>query len=138
METVAVTGTEHPTPRMIELLEEALVALPRGTRVVSGGCIGVDTEAGKICMKNGIYFITVFPADHRKVATINRYRSQETIQMPEGTTYRDRNIRVVDMADWVIAVPEGPTNGVDRGSGTWMTVRIARRAEKVVVVLEGW
>jgi predicted Rossmann fold nucleotide-binding protein DprA/Smf involved in DNA uptake len=135
---VAVSGTERPTPRMVELLEEAMASLPRGTLIVSGGCVGIDHEAARIGHKSGLDVHTVFPANRSRVSTITRYRSTSVEDMPPKTSYRARNERVVELCDWLIAVPEKPSNGVDRGSGTWMTVRIARRAGKAVVVLEGW
>src|SRR5688572_29165946 len=112
MTTVGISGTESPTSRMIEALEEAIRALPRGTKLVSGGCIGIDNEATRIAHEVGLDIHTVFPGNKKKVASIARARSTSWEDMLPGTSYRDRNTRVVELSDWLIAVPSGPTNGV--------------------------
>jgi predicted Rossmann fold nucleotide-binding protein DprA/Smf involved in DNA uptake len=123
---------------MVELLTEAITALPRGTIVVQGGAIGIDYEAARIAHNLGLDVWTIYPSDHSHISTTTRIRSTRVEYMPPGTSYRQRNERVVGLSDWVIAVPERPSNGVDWGSGTWMTVRIAKGVGKAVVVLEGW
>jgi predicted Rossmann fold nucleotide-binding protein DprA/Smf involved in DNA uptake len=138
METVGVTGTLHPTPRMVELLTRAIAQLPRGTVVVQGGAIGIDHEAARIAHGLGLGVWTIYPANKSQVSTTTRIRSTHVEEMPLGTSYRKRNERVVALSSWLIAVPGEPDNGMNRGSGTWMTVRIARRAGKPVTVLEDW
>jgi hypothetical protein len=46
--------------------------------------------------------------------------------MPAGTNYRDRNARILDYTDELIAVADhSEDHALSRRSGTWMTIRMA-------------
>jgi hypothetical protein len=55
--------------------------------------------------------------------------------MPPGTTFKQRDARMVEVGDRVIAFPLYPENDPrSKRSGTWMTVRLANRAGKPVKI----
>ena len=49
-----------------------------------------------------------------------------------GGPYRERNERIVALADAVWAFPNHAAQKDEPRSGTWMTINIARRAKKLV------
>ncbi len=45
----------------------------------------------------------------------------------------ERNLDIVNAAEWIIACPSGPEQF--QGSGTWATIRTARKAKKVITLI---
>jgi hypothetical protein len=101
--------------------------LPEGTMVITGGCLGGDALVARLARARGLKVLTILPANHKEVDPEWREHCTEFYQMPPGTSYRDRNTRIVVLSRRMYGLADGPTNGVDRGSGTWMTIRIAQR-----------
>jgi hypothetical protein len=78
---------------------------------VTGACIGVDAYVGELMSR-------WFPLA-RHVVIIN---------MPPESSYRDRNLNIVRLSNKLIGFPRYAEHDPrSRRSGTWMTVRIARR-----------
>lgn len=98
---------------------------------VTGACVGGDEFIGSTL--HDFYpakrHVVIVPSDWTKVRPWWRGREGiEVIQMPAGTSYRDRNIKIVDMTTVLVGHPqyaEGDTRS--RRSGSWQTVRLARR-----------
>lgn len=134
-ETVGFTGTRSLPTSCYADVERIVKALPQGTRVVTGGCVGVDDFVAFTAHANGYPVHSVVPADQSRVAPgWGDYCSSFEV-MPPGTDYRARNERIVELSDRIIAIPEALEDAArSRRSGTWMTVRIARRAGKPVQV----
>lgn len=133
-EVVGWTGSRDLTDAMraaIDTYLDYLATRYRATRdvkVVHGGCLGVDEYVSKSASARGIPQVTIFPSNMSQAATACRYRSQEVVQMPEGSTYRQRNEAIVKLATTLVAVPRfAEDHPRMRRSGTWMTIRIARR-----------
>jgi len=116
------------------VIREAVQSLPEGTRVVTGACIGVDAEVAYLAY--GTYHVhTVVPADRSRVDPQWRDYCDTFEEMPVGTTYRDRNQRIVDLSTRLIGIAQAPEDDIhSRRSGTWQTIRMARRAGKAVDV----
>ena len=134
-ETIGFTGTRHATPAMTDHLERIIAELPADCTVVTGACIGVDALAATLAYQRGLRVHTIVPADRSRVDREWRGWCHTFEEMPHGTTYRDRNQRIVERSTRLIAVPEAPENAPEsRRSGTWMTVRIARRLGRPVQV----
>lgn len=106
------------------------------TEFTTGACVGGDALIARTMLAE-------FPdAIHRLVVPANR--SQVDIDlyhdfithtggwaciefMPAGSTYRDRNLRLLDHGDMLCPVANyDEDDGHSRRSGTWMTVRLAR------------
>ena len=53
-------------------------------------------------------------------------KNATVIYMPDGSSYRDRNKKIVELSEYV----EAFWNGAKFRSGTFMTINIAKRAGK--------
>lgn len=136
MATVGITGTMYPTYKQIVAIRVAIYDLPAGTRLVSSGYIGICTEAAMSALNFGFTVHTVLPAKRGRVSAFASTKSTSVEQLPLGTSYEDQHARIVELSDWLIAVPQSPLHGVDRVSGTALTIKLAKRAKKLVNILE--
>lgn len=119
--------------------------LPMGSAFITGAALGADAMIGEWLaevMPIGYFHRILVPANHDQIDKWweRNFRAIElrdlgwlqVVQMPEGTDYKDRNQAIVDQSDWVIGFPPIPEDHPNaRRSGTWQTVRMARRAEKL-------
>jgi hypothetical protein len=106
---------------------------------ITGGCIGFDSLIGAALarwprFKNARHTV-VLPANRSQVDSW--YLNPDVrdrvnvIEMPEGTSYRDRDVRLVELGDELFYAADKPEDhGASLRSGTWMTVRIARKLNK--------
>lgn len=134
-ETVGFTGSRTLPQACYPVVERAVAALPDGTLVVTGGCIGVDDYVAYLAHRYGFKVHGVIPADRSRVPPGWRDIYDTYEQMPMGSTYRQRDERLVEISDRLIALPLLPEDAPQsRRSGTWMTVRIARSTGKSVEV----
>lgn len=92
-----------------------------------GDCIGADKEAHDLAVEQGIWTIGHPPDVGRKRAYC---KYDET--WPERP-YHERNQDIVTCGEFLIACPGGD-NEVQR-SGTWSTVRKARKAMRPVALI---
>lgn len=107
--------------------------------IVHGGCVGADTFAGE----SGLIFSgagapidvhTCLPEDMSRVPADWRMKCHTYEHVPGG--YRARNKAIVRRADVLFGVADYPEHhGRSKRSGTWMTIRIGREAQKPVMVL---
>lgn len=132
-ETVGFTGARRLGTADYAQVVEIVKALPEGARIVAGGCIGVDDYVSHIGHSTGRKVHIVLPSDRSRVASGWQDVCDTFEEMPAGTDYRARNQRIVDLSDRLIAIPEHDEHDpLSRRSGTWMTIRIARKAGKQV------
>lgn len=92
-----------------------------------GDCIGADADAHNIIESLKIPITIHPPIDDRFRA---KCKSQFSV-LKKG--YLERNQDIVDQTDTLIAVPEG-FNELVR-SGTWSTVRYARKCSKSIYII---
>lgn len=97
-----------------------------------GDCEGVDVEAAAIIDDIGGYFIHVHPP------ASDLYRAFYTPKSPhrvwEVKPYADRDLDIVTESDAMCALPSGYKE-MKRGSGTWLTVRMARAELKPLAII---
>jgi hypothetical protein len=110
------------------------VRVPHAGRYVTGACTGGDAFIGRWLYANRP------EAEHAVIVPANRSRidawwleakgpAVTVIEMPPGTTYADRNARLVAEASAVFAFPAYPEDDPrSLRSGTWQTVRMSRKA----------
>jgi predicted Rossmann fold nucleotide-binding protein DprA/Smf involved in DNA uptake len=136
-ETVGFTGSRHLTGEMQEAIKRALIETQVDATIVTGACLGVDAYVALIAWRTPYLKVhTIVPADRSRVDPYWRDHCDTFEEMPPGTTYRDRNERIVALSDRLIAVPDYPEDAPEsRRSGTWMTIRIARRTGRPVQVV---
>lgn len=133
MSAVAFTGTREPPADWLETIERLVAALPADATVVTGACRGVDALVARLAHARDLWVHAIVPGergpwldpDWRRYATTSD-------EMPPGSTFRQRDERVVMFAaryyGRLVAVPRWPEDDPrSQRSGTWMTVRIARR-----------
>lgn len=93
-----------------------------------GDCEGADAQAYEIGRDLGMYIVS-----HPPLNPIKRARTKsDEIRHPYD--YRTRNIQIVNDCEVLFAAPFGKEESQPY-SGTWMTVRIARRLRKPVLII---
>lgn len=124
---VGFTGTRRGmNPWQRYLLENALVSL-EVTELHHGDCVGSDAQANVVVQYLGLRTVIHPPTDPKARAFCTYDEAREPCP------YLERNHQIVDETDILIAAPEGPE--VVR-SGTWATIRYARKLNRHVVILE--
>ena len=83
-----------------------------------GDCVGWDEECFFICNHLGIKTVA-HPPDKD---SLRAFTKSDVILPPKS--YLDRNKDIVGAVDYLIAAPSGPET---RRSGTWSTVRYAKK-----------
>lgn len=131
--SVAVSGPARKlTEEEFGIVRAEIAKLPPGTHLFSGGAHGVDTAAAFFALELGLPVVLVVPAD-----LFHNYRLAQNTELAdvievEGS-YMDRNDRLAEEADELIAFPRSPNETVR--SGTWATVRRFRKQEKPVKIV---
>ena len=126
---IAFTGEARIDEREAHYVDAVLQTLtPAVDTLRTGACIGVDTAVAEYGLQRGFLVHTVVPANRKAVDPLWREHCSTFFEMPPDTDYRDRNTRMVQPAQRLIAFPRWSEND-NRSirSGTWMTVRIARK-----------
>jgi len=127
---VGFTGTHHG---MSHLQQEALHRLllePTFTTFHHGDCIGADIQAHEIALYCGFLIVVHPPLDPRKRA----WAAGSGVDILPPRKYLDRNKDIVDACDVLIAAPKELTEILR--SGTWSTIRYARKVGKPIHILE--
>ena len=94
-----------------------------------GGCEGADTEASNwIAGSAGVFVVCHPPADKRAIG--DYFADQVSVEKD----YLSRNRDIVDATDCLVATPKEDFDVVR--SGTWYTVRYARKLGKKVIILK--
>lgn len=127
-QNIGFTGTRQViTSAQHEALKNVLTEV-NGIRFHHGDCIGADEVAHRIADELG-YVIHIYPPKDKKY-TANlegyiRYQPRE---------YLERNHMIVRACDILVAVPS--TSQEQLRSGTWATVRYARKLHRPVIIIK--
>jgi hypothetical protein len=123
---VGVTGSRFPRPDdYVARLRCHLVSLG-ATELHHGDCTGWDKQAHDLAVSMGIKTVAHPPSNPSM-----RAWCKADIVMPEDD-YLARNRRIVDAVAFMVAAPDKPACN---RSGTWSTVRYAKRRGVNGVVL---
>ncbi len=131
------TGAQKGAPINVITDHLKTLLLTENDTVVTGACIGVDAQIFKMvdAEYSHVPQIIVCPAYMMKVDPIvihlAKQRGHQIIYMPKGSSYRQRNERLVLESDCITAFWTGV-----RRSGTYMTINIAKRAGKLRAVIK--
>jgi len=135
MYVVSFSGPARTSFQEADFVEDIVARKVRAARFVSGGAYGVDTAAAygvDLYGLGSLHFVV--PAslpNNRKFVKKLVDDDRATVEYVSGT-YMDRNDRLVELADELVAFPR--TREEERRSGTWATIRRAWKA-KVPVTL---
>jgi len=139
------SGSRHLTAEQKTIVDEVLSTL-NGSEWTTGACIGVDAYIGRKLWYDRPESLhrVVIPADrsrveywwtHRAIRDAGPQSGVLLEEMMPGMSYADRNQRIVQHSDVLVAFPAYPeTDPRSKRSGTWQTVRMARRAGLDVLV----
>lgn len=130
---IGFTGTRHGMTDAQKLeLRQWLASVakiahgPKNVVAHHGDCVGADAEFHEICRELGFY-IHVHPPT---ISTERAYCMGYDVIEP-ARPYARRNQDIVNATDYDFAAPE---NALGNG-GTWMTIGMARRARKPLVII---
>jgi hypothetical protein len=99
-----------------------------------GDCIGADAEADAIAYEYANNMIIHPPIDSKHRAFCNSNDTSGIYTILEPKDYLDRNKDIIDAVDVLIFAPE--TKEEQLRSGTWYTVRYAKKKGKQIIGLE--
>ena len=126
MMIVGVTGSRFDRPEScVNALRIKLISIG-ASELHHGDCVGFDRQANNVARSLGIKTVSHPPNNHSF-----RANCQSDIILPEKP-YLERNADIVMAVDFLIAAPDGPEKV---RSGTWSTVRLAKRLNKRGVIL---
>lgn len=99
-----------------------------------GDCIGADSQAHAIAVEIG-YDVVIHPPriETKRAFCARGARNKTQVLVLAAKDYLDRNHDIVDACNLLIATPA--TAHEQLRSGTWATVRYARKTRKDVLVL---
>lgn len=134
MQRRGFTGTRNPPASAKNMIRLHLMTLdPEQDELVIGCCVGIDAIVGRIGHVLGFKVHGVIPIDESQVDVLWPLYCSSIEYMPDNTNYMDRNQRIVDIS---LDLTAFPLDAVERQrSGTWSTVRRARKAGKTVVII---
>ncbi len=124
---VGFTGTRSG---MTETQRDKITALLRelsATELHHGDCIGADADAHHIAQALGIPIIIHPPSDPKA-----RAFCEGATKTHPSKAYLTRNKTIVEQTDALVAAPYGPEQ---RRSGTWATIRHARKLKRSCYVV---
>jgi hypothetical protein len=98
-----------------------------------GDCIGADEQFHNLAITHS-FAIHLHPPEIRLKRAWCRLAELHDSESPKP--YRERNQDIVNAVDLLIATPAQPeADPRSKRSGTWMTIRLARRANKPHVII---
>lgn len=101
------------------------------TEVRHGDCVGSDAQFHDIASETLPLLIVIHPPSNDSARAF--CRSTYTRVLP-ALPYLERNKAIVNASDILIATPATATE--ELRSGTWSTIRYARKTDKRVIVIE--
>lgn len=134
MTVYGVTGSRKiQTQQQREHIREViyLYAIPGVDSLVHGCCVGVDRECAMAAVDHDLKrIVALVPPNRSLVSDVARAASDEIVEITDGPDgYKRRNQEIVNRSDVLLAFPMYPENHpLSRRSGTWQTIRMARRA----------
>lgn len=114
---IAIVGSRN-FPQL-NLVEQFIHDLPINSTIISGGAKGVDAMAREMAIKYGLAYIEFLP---------DTTGCQQRFDYTKA--YYDRNQKIVDHADLIVAFTEKETGG------TWDTIKRARKMQKPVKIIK--
>ena len=128
---VGFTGTQSGmVPEQKRQFKEILQIFHPITEFHPGDCIGADSDAHQIVHEQEIPIVLHPPTNKTKRAFC---LTSTIIKELSPKSYLERNQDIVDACSVLIATPEGDCEEIR--SGTWATIRRARKAGKPIYII---
>jgi len=119
---IGITGSrDGTTNEQLSLIAKFLSERDEGAEVHHGDCVGADMQVHHLAVSESMR-IVVHPPN---INALRAYCKGDETREP--LPYLDRNRKIVDECDILLVIPDGPER---LRSGTWSTVRYARRIHK--------
>jgi hypothetical protein len=126
---IGFTGTQRGmSDRQKKGLRVHLLVAEPGSELHHGDCFGGDEEAHEMALELGLRIVIHPPLNNSKRAFC---KGAHLVLPPKY--YIDRNHDIVDVSALLIAAPK--TDEEEVRSGTWATVRYARKMDKQRLLL---
>jgi len=127
--SVGFTGTQFGlTSRQKSTLKHVLEKLREDeSKLRHGDCVGADTDANTIARVLGFKTVSHPPINEKKRAFC------EVDEILPAKEYLERNQDIVNCSKLLIACPRGAREIMR--SGTWATVRRARKVNKDIILI---
>jgi len=136
---VGITGTRALDDTGRQSIFDAISMLdPLEDSLIVGGCVGADAFAALVATAFGIPVAAIVPLLDEQ--WVKRWADEDwmfftTLGWSATDSTRTRNEQLVAQADQVWAFPDRAEGKDNPRSGTWMTIRMARRANKLTLLL---
>lgn len=127
------SGTRHgmTEPQADTVLEWLLQIHP--TEVHHGACEGADEQFEYLVRRiQGVCVVHAWPGFDSNRQSPHRGQVKPDVWHPE-MAYHKRNARIVQATDMLLATPSHPVEQVR--SGTWATIRVARRERHPIAII---
>ena len=131
---IGVTGTRKGcTPQQLAAAMDFLGQLDPDVRSSTarlhhGDCVGVDAELHELALELGIKVVVHLPADDSHRAFCEDFHVKR-----KPAPYLDRNRNIVLETETLLAFPDSTVERME--SGTWSTVRFARKTLHPVIII---
>jgi hypothetical protein len=125
---VGFTGTRDGMTEGQKRGLRSLLKTIRASHLHHGDCVGADADAHAIAQELGIKVETHPPTDKKLRAFCEGADVEH-----DAAPYLHRNKNIVDSTKILIATPKTPVEEIK--SGTWSTIRYARKQEQRSVVV---
>lgn len=127
--SIGFTGTQiGMTHAQNDRCQRLLKDLDNNQQFHHGDCVGADAEAAFHAHRFGYFVVCHPPLIEAKRAFTNNYNEKR-----HPDEYIARNHAIVDESDVLIACPQENTEQLR--SGTWATVRYARKTGKRIFII---
>ena len=142
MAGIGFTASRGMTDKEAAIIEADLTNLQESAlrlikEWVTGGCIDGDAIIGRTMarLRPKDTHVIIVPANR---AAVDEWWKDEEFSdhhielefMPPGSSYKDRNLRIVESVNGLMAYPlYAEKDERSRRSGTWQTVRLARNVQ---------
>lgn len=137
---VAISGSRPPAGGFTlgeqECSEAEVADFPRGTRIGTGGSVGMDEIVMRAARQRGLYVVTFLPGARWRTDTSEEVQRNSHEIVDTGVDPLSRDHVLVEWATRLRALPLYEMERTPR-SGTWATVRMAMKrgiVERVTVL----
>lgn len=136
---IGFTGTRRriTVPQYLALRHYIVETQMRGDlhieKVVHGDCIGADAVFDRLVCDQTTWMRELFPSNISDMrANTHLHRPERVLHVHLPAPPLERNVRIVRRADLILACPRGAET---LRSGTWATIRLARKQEVPVRII---